>query len=44
MKMKIKNRSHRYDINRPSSRHVHKYSKHKKCVGMMIHLYVLSNI
>ena len=25
--MKMKNRSHRYDINRPRSRHGHKYSK-----------------
>ena len=25
--MKMKNRSHRYDINRPRSRHEHKYSK-----------------
>ena len=28
MKMKIKNRSHRYDINRPGNRHGHKYSKY----------------
>ena len=27
--MKKKNRSHRYDINRPRSRHGHKYSKYK---------------
>ena len=27
--MKMKNRSHRYDINRPGSRHRHKYSKYK---------------
>ena len=26
-KMKMKNRSHRYDINRPRSRHGHKHSK-----------------
>ena len=30
MNMKNKNRSHRYDINRPRSRHGHKYSKYKK--------------
>ena len=30
MKMKIKNRSRRYDINRPRSRPGHKYSKYKK--------------
>ena len=32
MKMKMKNRSHRYDINRPKSRRGHKYSKYKKCL------------
>ena len=26
----MKNRSHRYDINRPWPRHGHKYSKYKK--------------
>ena len=30
MKMKMKNRSDRYDINRPRSRHGHKYNKYKK--------------
>ena len=30
IKMKMKNRSHRYEINRPRSRHEHKYSKYKK--------------
>ena len=27
-------RLHRYHINRPSSRHGHKYSKYKKCLSM----------
>ena len=36
MKMKMKNRSQRSDINRPMSRHGHKYSKYKKGLGMMI--------
>ena len=27
MEMKMINRSHRYDINRPRSRYVHKYGK-----------------
>ena len=27
MKIKMKNRSHKYDINRPVSRHGHNYSK-----------------
>ena len=30
MKMKMKNRSHRYHINRPSSRHAHIYKKPKQ--------------
>ena len=30
MEMKVKNRSHRYDINRPKFRHGHKHSKYKK--------------
>ena len=42
MKMKIKNRSRRYDINRPWARHGHKYTKNKKCLRM-ITLHVLSN-
>ena len=29
-------KSHRYDINRPSSRHEHEYSKYKNCLSMMI--------
>ena len=33
MKMKIKNRSHIYDINRPRSSRGHKYSKYKNCLS-----------
>ena len=33
MKMKMKNRSHRYHINRP--RHGHKYRKYRKCLSIM---------
>ena len=47
MKIKMKNRSHRYDINRPRSRHGHKYSKYKKCLSMMMLICIkqhLSNI
>ena len=29
----MKNRSHRYDINRPSSTHGHKYSKYIRSVS-----------
>ena len=36
MKTKRKNRSHRYEINRPSSRHGHKYGKYKKCLSMIM--------
>ena len=31
MKKKMKKRLHRYDKNRPSSRHGRKYSKYKMC-------------
>ena len=30
MKMTMKNRSHRYDINRPRSKHGHTYSKYRR--------------
>ena len=43
----LKKRSHRYDINRPRSRHGHKYSKYKKCLSMMMLICIkqhLSNI
>ena len=39
--MKIKSRPHRYGINRPRSSH--KYTKCKKCLSMMMRIYVLSN-
>ena len=31
----MKNKSHKYDINRPRDRHGHKYTKYKKCLSMM---------
>ena len=34
--MKMKNRSHGYDINKPRARHEYKYTKHKKCRGIML--------
>ena len=34
MEMKIKKRSHRYDINRPRSRHGQKHTKFTKCVWL----------
>ena len=36
MKTKMKNRLGSYNINRPRSRHGHKYSKYKKCLSMMM--------
>ena len=38
MRIKIKNRSHRYEMNIPRSRHNHRYSKYKKCLCMVMHL------
>ena len=32
MRLKMKNRSHRYDINRPTPRHGYKYTKYKMCL------------
>ena len=34
----MKNRSYRYNVNRPRSRHGHKYSTYKKCLTVMIML------
>ena len=34
--MKMKNRSHRYDINRPRSRHGRKYNKYMYLTMMML--------
>ena len=47
MKMNLKNRSHRQDINGPMFRHGRKYSKYKKFLGMMMLICIkphLSNI
>ena len=48
MKMKKKNRSHRYGhIDRPRSRHGHKYSKYKTCLSIIMIICIkqhLSNI
>ena len=32
----MKNRSHRYDKNRPRSRNEHKYSKYKTCISTVM--------
>ena len=47
MKMKMKYSSQIYNINRPRLRHVHKHSKYKKCLSMMMLICIkqhLSNI
>ena len=36
MRLKIKSRSQRYDINWPKPRHGHKYTKYKACLSMMV--------
>ena len=44
MKMKMKNRSHRYDVNQPRSKHGHKYSKYKKGLTMVILICIKQNL
>ena len=44
IKMKMKDRLHRCDINRPRTRHGHKYSKYKKCLSMTMLICIKSNI
>ena len=44
IKMKMKNRSHRRDINRPRSRHGQKYSKSKKCLIMTMLTFVKQHL
>ena len=36
MRLKMKSRSHRYDINRPSPKHGHKHTKYKMCLNIMM--------
>ena len=40
MRLEMKNRSHRYEINRPRPRHGHKYTKYKTCLSIMMALYI----
>ena len=47
MRLKMKNRSKRYDINRPRRRHGHKYTKYKIYLDIMMVICIkqhLSNI
>ena len=43
VRLKMKNRLHRYDIKRPRPRHGHKYIKCKICLNIMMVIHV-SNI
>ena len=36
MRLKMKSRSSRYDINRPRRRYGHKYTKYKICLDIMM--------
>ena len=38
VRLKMKNRSQRYNINRPRPRHGRKYPKYKLCLSIMLHL------
>ena len=40
VRQKMKNRSHRYEINRSRSRHGHKYTEYKMCLSMMMVIYI----
>ena len=42
--MKMKNRSHRHRINRPSSGGEHKYNKYKKNISMMMFLSIKQHL
>ena len=47
MRLKMKNRFHRQEINRPRSRYGHKYTKYKICLSIMMAICIkqhLSNI
>ena len=37
--MKKKNRSHKYDINRPRPRHGHDYTEYKMCLDLIMVMY-----
>ena len=44
MRLKIKNRSYRYDINRPRPRNGHKYTKYKMCLCIIIVIYIKQHL
>ena len=44
MKVKMKNRSHRYNTNWAKPRHGNKYSKYKKCFKLMMLLCIKQHL
>ena len=44
MRLKIKDRLRRYDINRPRTRHEQKYTKYKMCLSVMIVLSIKQHL
>ena len=40
----MKNRSQRYDINKPRDRQGHKYTKYKMCLSIMIVMCIKQNL
>ena len=40
MRLKMKNISHRYNINIPWSGDGHKYTKYKMCLGIMVAIFI----
>ena len=47
VRLRIKNKSHRYDINKPGPKHGYKYTKYKMCFSIMMVICIkqhLSNI
>ena len=44
MRLKMKIRSQRYNIDRPRSRNLHKYNKYKMHLGIMIVIYIKQHL
>ena len=44
MRLKMKNRSHRYDVNRPRPRHGHKYTKDEICLSILTNICIKQHL
>ena len=44
IRLKMKNRSQRYDINLPRTRHGHKYTKCEMCLSIVIITYIKQHV